>query len=302
MHSHTLRVFVAALVSLAVVVLPAPAQASDVEDAKAAVAAASEARSAAEHRLAQAHGVLGRLTERRGVFAQALDEAVADADAQGEVESISAGDTSLSATARTPLAVATTAAADNALERVERLREDLAVLDESIADADAQVATEEARVGEAVAALRAARRERDSAVLRSSWEAGRPGVTGLLWPTEGAPGSRFGYRTHPISGVRRLHAGTDIPAPTGTPILAADAGRVIKATALRGYGLTVVLDHGDGVVTLYAHASRIDVEKGDKVEAGDQIAIVGTTGASTGPHLHFEVRVNGKPTDPMKRF
>jgi murein DD-endopeptidase MepM/ murein hydrolase activator NlpD len=96
----------------------------------------------------------------------------------------------------------------------------------------------------------------------------------------------------------RMHDGLDIAAPTGTPIQSALGGTVRHAGWIKGYGNTVIIDHGAGRSTLYAHASELLVEAGDRVERGAEIARVGSTGHSTGPHLHFEVRENGKTVDP----
>jgi murein DD-endopeptidase MepM/ murein hydrolase activator NlpD len=117
---------------------------------------------------------------------------------------------------------------------------------------------------------------------------------GFVWPARGTLRSRFGWRW------RRHHDGIDIAAAHGTPIYAAKAGRVIFAGWYYGYGRTVILDHGNGVTTLYGHASRLVVRVGDHVDAGQLIAHVGSTGYSTGPHLHFEIRVNGRPLNPLK--
>jgi murein DD-endopeptidase MepM/ murein hydrolase activator NlpD len=103
--------------------------------------------------------------------------------------------------------------------------------------------------------------------------------------------SLFGWRIHPISGTQRLHTGVDLGAPMGTPVLAAYAGRVILADMMGGYGLTVALEHNQGIQqTLYAHLSEIFVRPGEMVQQGAAIGRVGSTGASTGPHLHFEAR------------
>lgn len=116
------------------------------------------------------------------------------------------------------------------------------------------------------------------------------------------PNSPFGMRTHPISGKRKLHAGVDLPKPGGTPILASLSGTVQFAGNRGGYGKYTILDHGNGLTTCYAHQSKILVQKGQSVRQGDKIGLVGTTGASTGNHLHFEWRVNGKPEDPMPKL
>ena len=128
---------------------------------------------------------------------------------------------------------------------------------------------------------------------------GAPGSKDLWWPTDGGVTSNYGYRVHPIFKERRLHNGIDIPGPTGQPIYAAAAGTVVKAGPFGGYGNAVVIDHGEGLSTVYAHQARVGTTVGATVEAGDTIGYVGSTGFSTGPHLHFEVRTGGQPVDPL---
>lgn len=118
--------------------------------------------------------------------------------------------------------------------------------------------------------------------------------------TEGFRSSGYGMRTDPFTGEMSMHAGVDFAAPTGTPILAAAGGVVVTAEFNPAYGNEVEIDHGKGLSTVYAHTSRILVKIGDFVRKGQKIAEVGTTGRSTGPHLHFEVHVNGIPQNPAK--
>lgn len=118
-------------------------------------------------------------------------------------------------------------------------------------------------------------------------------------PVPGAITSPFGPRRHPILDYIKMHTGVDMAAPLGQNIRAAAGGRVIHADAYGGYGSTVIIDHGAGLATLYAHQSRLEVRYGESVAAGEVIGQAGATGLATGPHLHFEVRLNGRPVDPV---
>jgi murein DD-endopeptidase MepM/ murein hydrolase activator NlpD len=120
----------------------------------------------------------------------------------------------------------------------------------------------------------------------------------LVRPVPGAISSGFGPRVHPILGTMRMHNGVDMNASQGDAIKAAAAGRVILAGVKGGFGNTIMIDHGGGMVTLYAHQSRIGASVGQKVTAGETIGYIGSTGLSTGPHLHFEVRIYGVPKNP----
>ena len=127
----------------------------------------------------------------------------------------------------------------------------------------------------------------------------------FLWPSNASQrvSSPYGYRIHPIKKVRRFHAGIDISAAYGTDILAANSGTVIVAGYnTGGYGNYVVISHGGGYSTLYAHASSLCVSRGQHVERGQVIAKCGSTGMSTGPHIHYEVQLNGKTVDPMQFY
>jgi murein DD-endopeptidase MepM/ murein hydrolase activator NlpD len=128
----------------------------------------------------------------------------------------------------------------------------------------------------------------------------QPGGTGrMIWPAAGRVVSGFGYRRHPLWGGMHLHAGVDIGAAFGDPVRAADGGNVIFSGWWDGYGKAVVIDHGRLISTVYGHMSRIYVEAGQYIDKSQIIGLVGTTGLSTGPHLHFEVRRNGTPVNPM---
>ena len=124
-------------------------------------------------------------------------------------------------------------------------------------------------------------------------------VQGFILPLKGKIDSGFGMRRHPVYGDVRMHTGTDIDGRSGDPVVAAKEGRVILAGVFGGYGNCVIIQHGTGVSTLYGHLSSIDVTVGNVVNKGEFIGRVGMTGVATGPHLHFEVRINGDPKDPM---
>jgi murein DD-endopeptidase MepM/ murein hydrolase activator NlpD len=124
----------------------------------------------------------------------------------------------------------------------------------------------------------------------------------FMLPVEGQHTSGFGTRMHPIDHEERLHSGMDIAAPTGTLIQAAAAGQVVFSDTQAGYGNVVVIQHTDGYSTLYAHNTANLVSVGTTVSQGQPIATVGSTGRSTGPHLHFEVRKDGKRLDPVQFF
>jgi len=129
----------------------------------------------------------------------------------------------------------------------------------------------------------------------------RLAATPSIMPTQGWLTSAFSsMREHPILHIARPHEGIDVTAPLGSPIEAPAAGVVTDAGWESGYGNTVTIDHGYGVVTKFAHASKLLVKTGDRVSRGRRIALVGNTGLATGPHLHYEVHVNGRPVDPLK--
>ncbi len=124
----------------------------------------------------------------------------------------------------------------------------------------------------------------------------------FMWPVPASSRitSQYGYRIHPVYKTKKFHSGIDIGAPYGVDILAAADGTVTLATTNGGYGKCIIINHGSGITTLYGHNSTLLVSVGNKVTKGQVIAKAGSTGVSTGPHLHFEVRVNGSTTDPMQ--
>lgn len=121
-----------------------------------------------------------------------------------------------------------------------------------------------------------------------------------LWPAKGRLSSQYGEREDPFNYSERFHAGIDIAADWGSDILAAADGTVITSGTMPGYGKAVVVSHGHGLTTLYGHISAAVAKEGQKIKKGQLVARVGSTGRSTGPHLHFEVRINGTPVDPLK--
>lgn len=121
-----------------------------------------------------------------------------------------------------------------------------------------------------------------------------------LWPVAGRKGDGFGYRKDPFTGRKSFHYGIDISASSGIPIKSSASGVVEFSGKKSGYGYCVIVNHGNGIKTLYGHSSKLLVKDGQKVQKGDVIAKVGSTGRSTGPHLHFEVHVGGTQVDPMK--
>ena len=166
---------------------------------------------------------------------------------------------------------------------------------ELLSDVESEIAHFEGEL----AALEAEQdRIRDAINSEASSDGPVVSTSGWVRPVPGAVTSGFGSRLHPILGYYRMHTGWDMSAGSGDAISAAAGGRVILAGWFGGYGNCVVVDHGGGVSTLYAHQSSVAVSYGDSVSAGDTVGYVGSTGLSTGPHLHFEVRVDGNPVDP----
>ena len=173
--------------------------------------------------------------------------------------------------------------------------------------AAAEAAARERAAAEARAREEAAQRAREAAANQSNVsepdyevESYSPpsGGGAMIWPVSGPITSPFGWRTHPIFGTQRFHSGLDIGSDYGVPICAALGGVVIESGWIGGYGNTIMIDHGGGIVTLYGHNESLAVGVGQTVSQGQVVAYCGSTGNSTGPHCHFEVRLNGEPVSP----
>lgn len=121
----------------------------------------------------------------------------------------------------------------------------------------------------------------------------------FVWPCSGPITSYYGWRVHPIFGTRKYHSGMDIAVDYGTPIHAAATGVVVYSGWMGGYGYAIMIDHGGGLVTIYGHNSSLTVSEGQRVSQGQLVAYAGSTGYSTGPHCHFEVRLHGEVTEPL---
>ncbi|SDF27413.1 murein hydrolase activator EnvC family protein [Sporomusa acidovorans] len=207
------------------------------------------------------------------------------------------------------------------VQKRAELERDKAALNDLKAQAAAKKAQMESRKTEQKKVLDSAVNERDTAeqaykdlmetsnqierMLRQIQSSGS-GATGsaggsgaMMWPVSGPITSPFGWRTHPISGSSRFHSGIDIGADYGDAVAAADSGVVVFSGWMGGYGKAVIIDHGNGISTLYGHNSELLVDEGARVQKGQTIARAGSTGYSTGPHVHFEVRENGTPVSPL---
>lgn len=143
------------------------------------------------------------------------------------------------------------------------------------------------------------KRKQMEALKVSPGSASAASMTGFVKPARGAIGSGFGMRKHPILGIVRPHNGVDFAGKTGDPVFASKEGRVIYAGPNPSFGNLIIVQHAGTVSTLYAHLSKIAVRAGDWVATGEPVGLIGSTGLATGPHLHFEVRVNGDPKDPL---
>jgi septal ring factor EnvC (AmiA/AmiB activator) len=231
-----------------------------------------------------------------------LEQTQADLDAQRGDRERKRGQLSDLADRRRELLYAATLQQNVIQQHVQQL-EDLTAAEEAQLQA---LIVERQRIEEAEA--RQARLAALAARRAAAIAAGQPppnealGSGHFIWPAQGPVVSGFGMRWHPILGGYRMHTGIDIGASYGAPIVASDDGIVLYVGWYGGYGNTVIVDHGSGLSTLYAHCSSILVNQGQQVARGQAIARVGATGYATGPHLHFEIRENGVPVNPMSRL
>ena len=184
----------------------------------------------------------------------------------------------------------------------ERITSEMDTVSDQIAE---QSRKEAEAAAKAAAAAKAQKNSSGSSPVTTTGSGSATRYSGTFtWPLPGYTNasSAYGWRTHPIFGTRKFHKGEDIPAPTGVAIVAAASGTVTTAGWVSGYGNYTVINHGGGVMTAYGHQSAIYVSVGQTVSAGQTIGAVGSTGNSTGPHLHFEVYVNGATQSPMSYF
>ncbi len=181
-------------------------------------------------------------------------------------------------------------------ELIQRLNSDRLALEAAQNQLDQDSKNLEVLIQQKVAAARA--REEAQAKTNSRTSIIIHGTGMFTYPSDAPTSSPFGWRMHPVLRYRRFHAGLDFAASYGSTIRAADSGTVIFAGWYGGYGRAIIIDHGKGITTLYGHSSELYVSEGQTVQRGQAIAAVGSTGLSTGPHLHFEVRSNGTPVNP----
>ncbi|WP_255640264.1 M23 family metallopeptidase [Glycomyces sp. TRM65418] len=217
--------------------------------------------------------------------AASVAEAEAEAAEAAAEEALAAAETRFAEAQAAKLAVE---------ELVDQREAALAVAEDAEDEAQAAYDELEAESARLADALRQADDDAGSSGGGSS-----SGGGGFVVPVDGWKSSDYGWRRHPIYGTNRFHGGTDFAAGTGAAIHAADSGKVVYAGWNAGYGQLTCISHGGGVTTCYAHQSSIRVSHGEHVDRDETIGAVGSTGASTGPHLHFEVRVHGERVDPL---
>lgn len=162
-----------------------------------------------------------------------------------------------------------------------------------------KIQTDRIKLEKALQELEETSKEIENDIKKQSGLGEELGTGRMLWPVRGRISSNFGWRRHPVLKKQKYHSGLDIAVRSGTPVLAADSGVVLVSGWRGGYGNFVAIDHGNGISTCYGHNSRLLVKVGEKVNKGQKVALSGNTGLSTGPHVHFEVRLKGAPANPI---
>ncbi len=165
-----------------------------------------------------------------------------------------------------------------------------------------KIQSDRVKLEKALQELEETSKEIEKAIRKDQEQSTPEGALGtgtMQWPARGRISSNFGWRYHPVLKKKKYHSGLDIAVRSGTPVLAADSGVVLVSGWRGGYGYFVAINHGNGISTCYGHNSRLLVKAGEKVSKGQKIALSGNTGLSTGPHLHFEVRIKGAPANPI---
>lgn len=188
------------------------------------------------------------------------------------------------------------AQAQSQTEMIQRLNSDRLALEAAQNQLDQDSKNLETLIQQKIAQAKAIQEAQAKTNSRTSIIIQGTGV--FAYPSDAPTSSPFGWRMHPVLGYRRFHSGMDFAASYGSTIRAADSGTVMFAGWYGGYGRAVIIDHGKGITTLYGHSSQLYVSEGQTVQQGQAIAAVGSTGLSTGPHLHFEVRRHGSPVNP----
>jgi murein DD-endopeptidase MepM/ murein hydrolase activator NlpD len=307
-------------------------EAEAARDALAEAEAEYEAAAAAVEAAREARASLFAATAR-GVELLTIDAIIASGDPQTAVDgltylefmmdgkNLAVEEVTLARREASNAENAATVAEDEAEAAEAEAEEALAAAETRFAEAEAAHAAVEELVGQHEAALAVAEEAKDQAqseydeleaeserladALRRDADdddgggSSSGGDGGFVVPVDGWKSSDYGWRRHPIYGTNRFHGGTDFAAGTGATIHAADSGKVVYAGWNSGYGQLTCISHGGGVTTCYAHQSSIWVSDGDRVHRDEGIGAVGSTGASTGPHLHFEVRVDGERVNPI---